>query len=89
MHSKLLHTYSCSHVVKSLFCLIEAVGQSPETLFGRVEEKLLDVAQSFWKNREENMQNSWKKDKQMLLEKMVLFLCQQISTGAAKKPTQR
>lgn len=43
----------------------------------------------FWKNRAENMQNSWKKDKQMQLENMVLFLCQQISARAAKKPTQR
>jgi len=43
LHSKLLHACNCSHVVKSLFCLIQAVGQSPETLFGRVEERLLDV----------------------------------------------
>lgn len=48
--------------------------------FWKSWERLLDVGPAaFWKNRVENMQNSWKKDKQMLLEKMVIFLCQQIS----------
>lgn len=44
--SNSLHCYSCSHADKSFsfsLILIEAVGQLPETLFGRVGERLLDV----------------------------------------------
>lgn len=66
--------------VSFFLILIPAVGQLPETLFGRVGERLLDGGPMLLEKTEENMQNSWKKDKQMLLEKMVLFLCQQIST---------